>query len=277
MAGAIGEDRTMAILPNPVTSTAKRALKEASARLPVRHTGTVVLIYHRVIEDPRGSVEITPATFRRQLASIAGSVGRLDALTESTSPWPGVVVTVDDGTADFVDHVVPALVELGIPATLYVATDFIERSLPFGGGAPMSSWAGLRDALSTGLVDVGSHTHRHALLDRTSPAGTVDELDRSIGLIEDRLGVTPRHFAYPKAVLGSPHAEEAVRSRFATAAIAGTRANVQGHTDLHRLHRSPVQRTDTERHFARKVAGGMRLEDDVRRLSHRIRYRGLST
>ena len=37
--------------------------------------------------------------------------------------------------------------------------------------------------------------------------------------------MTARHFAYPKAVAGSIAADQAVRSRFASAALAGTRAN----------------------------------------------------
>jgi hypothetical protein len=65
-----------------------------------------------------------------------------------------------------------------------------------------------------------------------------------------------------------------VRARFASAAIAGTRPNRYGRTDPYRLHRSPVQVADGMRWFRRKVAGGMALEDDVRRLVNRLRYRG---
>jgi peptidoglycan/xylan/chitin deacetylase (PgdA/CDA1 family) len=135
----------------------------------------------------------------------------------------------------------------------------------------------LRDIVGTGLVAVGSHTHSHALLDRL-PAGQVeDELDRSVKLIEDNLGVTPRHFAYPKALLGSPAAQAAVRSRFRSAAVAGTRANPYGRTDPYRLRRSPIQVADGMRWFRHKARGGMALEDDVRRLANRRRYQGAVT
>jgi hypothetical protein len=63
-----------------------------------------------------------------------------------------------------------------------------------------------------------------------------------------------------------------VRARFRTAALAGTRPNVPGRTDLYRLARSPIQRTDGMRYFKAKARGGMRLEDDVRRLANRVRY-----
>ena len=127
-------------------------------------------------------------------------------------------------------------------------------------------------AAATGFVSVGSHTHTHRLLDRAEPAVIVDELDRSRGLIEDRLGVPARHFAYPKARPGSVVAEAAVRERFASAALAGTRANAYGATDPYRLARSPVQTSDGLRWFAKKLRGGMALEDTLRQIIDRRRY-----
>ena len=81
------------------------------------------------------------------------------------------------------------------------------------------------------------------------------------------------HFAYPKAVLGSEAAQAEVRARFRTATIARTRPNPYGSADLHRLTRSPVQRADDLDVFARKVAGGMGFENDVRDVVNRWRYR----
>jgi peptidoglycan/xylan/chitin deacetylase (PgdA/CDA1 family) len=127
------------------------------------------------------------------------------------------------------------------------------------------------------LVTVGSHTHTHRLLDRAAGPEAAAELDHSVGLIQDRLGVACRHFAYPKALPGSPAAEEEVRRRFRTAAVAGTRPNPYGMTDLHRLRRSPIQVGDGIRWFRRKASGGMALEDDLRTLRNRGRYAGAVT
>jgi peptidoglycan/xylan/chitin deacetylase (PgdA/CDA1 family) len=182
-----------------------------------------------------------------------------------------VVVTFDDGTADFVDQAVPVLAAYGVPATVYVATQLVESGGTFPGGAPMVSWDALRDAASTGLVTVGSHTHTHRLLDRASVPDAIDELDRSRALIEERLGTPARHFAYPKAQLASPEVETEVRRRFASAAVAGTRPNPFGATDVFRLARSPIQRSDAMRWFHRKARGGMATEDHLRRLLDRRR------
>jgi hypothetical protein len=65
-----------------------------------------------------------------------------------------------------------------------------------------------------------------------------------------------------------------VRARFASAALAGTRPNPYGSTDPYLLARSPIQVSDGMRWFTRKVAGGMALEDTVRRVANRARYAG---
>ena len=145
---------------------------------------------------------------------------------------------------------------------------------PFPWGAPPASWAGLRDAASTGYVTIGSHTHTHALLDRADPAEIGAELDRSIELIGEHIGTPPAHFAYPKALPGSEAAEAEVRRRFTTAALARSRVNEPGTTDLHRLWRTPIQRSDGHDFFVAKAAGGLRLEGELRDLVARIKYRG---
>ncbi|MBI2706470.1 MAG: polysaccharide deacetylase family protein [Actinobacteria bacterium] len=243
--------------------------------------GVTVLIYHRVGRRNAIEVDLPSELFDEQMAWLGEhcDVVTLDDALDSlraapSSPNPRVVVTFDDGTADFADEVLPVAVRHKMPITLYVATAFIEEQRDFPDrGAPLS-WAALADGVQTGLLEVGSHTHTHALLDRADGETVIDELDRSIGLIHDRLGLDARHFAYPKAVLGSPQAQHAVRQRFRSAALAGTRPNRYGRTDPHRLSRTPIQVSDGMRWFERKARGGMHVEDALRRQLNRYRYRG---
>ncbi|HEX5587926.1 MAG TPA: polysaccharide deacetylase family protein [Acidimicrobiia bacterium] len=268
-------------------SRARTAVKIAAAsadRVRRLGPGLVVLIYHRVGQRAAIEVDLSRAAFADQIAFLAatGSVVTLDEgltrLADADAPRvPMIAVTFDDGTTDFVDEALPVLVQHGVPATLYVATRFIDEGIAFpDDGAPLS-WAALGDARASGLLDVGSHTHSHALLDRLPPSEVPHELDRSIALIEEHVGVTPRHFAYPKAVAGSREADLAVRARFASAAIAGTRSNRYGTTDPHRLARSPIQVSDGDRWFRHKVDGGMALEDTLRRFANRRRYADATT
>lgn len=257
--------------------TALKVMAEAADTMRRPSDGLVILLYHRVGARTPVSVDLPVETFAEQMAAVAatGMVLSLDdavaRLEAGESVAGNVVVTFDDGTADFADEALPVLVRHDVPATVYVATEHIEANRWFPDhGVPMS-WSGLADALSTGLVTVGSHTHTHALLDRASDGMVAFELDRSVELIGSRLGVTADHFAYPKALTPSASAEAVVRDRFRSAALAGTRANPAG-TDVFRLARSPVQAADGRRWFERKLAGGMRLEDDVRRVIDRRRH-----
>ena len=259
----------------------KRAAAGADRLRPAR-PGVVVLLYHRVGAHSGVEVDLPRALFAEQMAAIADRAATLDhALSALAGPPPGgvdpVVVTFDDGTADFVDEALPVLVEHRVPALLYVATQFIDEAQSFPDAGTPASWPGLADAVSTGLVTIGSHTHSHLLLDRADPAVVAAELDRSCALIEDRLGVAADHFAYPKAVPGSSAAEAMVRERFRSAALAGTRPNRYGATDPYRLARSPIQVSDGMRWFDAKVGGGMGLEDQLRRVLNRKRYAGSVT
>jgi peptidoglycan/xylan/chitin deacetylase (PgdA/CDA1 family) len=252
-----------------------------------RPRGAVVLIYHRVGADSGLELDLSVDLFAAQVEALAAS-GRVVALGDAlawlsrpgegrdTGPDP-VVVTFDDGTADFVEHALPILERHRLPVTLYAATAFIDEGRPFAGDGLPLSWRALADTCATGLVDVGSHTHGHRLLDRLPPDQVDDELDRSIELIGEHLGRPPVDFAYPKAVAGSPAADQAVRRRFRSAALGGARPNPPGATDPYRLARSPIQRSDGMRWFQHKVRGGMAAEEDLRRLINRWRYAGATT
>lgn len=268
-------------------AAAARAVKVAAAAVDVLRPprrGVVVLLYHRVGRRSTVAVDLPLDLFRQQMEMLAEQhrvVTLDDALAALVQPAPPpenlVAVTFDDGTADFVDIAFPVLERCGIPVTLYAATDFLERGLPFPNDGAPASWAAIRDLVATDLLTVGSHTHTHRLLDRIDSSDVADELDRSVALIEEQLGVPPAHFAYPKAVLGSPPAQTAVRKRFRSAAVAGTRVNPHLATDPYRLARSPVQLSDGMTWFRHKVGGGMALEDSLRRVANRNRYAGLST
>jgi len=262
---------------------ARAALKPVSAAVDLVRPpapGVTVLIYHRVGAGSGGQVDLDAAVFDDQMAHLSesGAVISLDDAVEllqtgSDDDRSRVVVTFDDGTPDVVENALPVLVKHHVPMTLYLATAFVQEQKGFWqpDDAPLS-WQGVEEMRSTGLVDIGSHTHNHALLDRT-PAGEIsDELDRSIDLIGEHTGVAPRHFAYPKALAPSAEADRAVRSRFDSAAVAGTRPNHYGATDVHLLNRSPVQRSDAMTWFRRKAAGGMGFEDRIRDKVNERRY-----
>lgn len=239
--------------------------------------GLVVLAYHRVGRQVPLEIDLDRSLFREQMSLLAerSDVTDLDVGLERLNhrpSEPSVVVTFDDGTADFVEYALPVLVETGVAVTYYVATRFIEEQSPFPDQGRPLTWSALSEAVSTGLVSVGSHTHNHAVMDKLPPAIADEEIRRSSELIEDRLGVSSRHFAYPKGVFGGLANEKVVARYCTTAALAVCGVNRPGHTNPLRLRRSPIQQSDRMTFFEKKVAGGMALEGALRGSLNRVRY-----
>jgi peptidoglycan/xylan/chitin deacetylase (PgdA/CDA1 family) len=221
----------------------------------------VILLYHRVGVGDR-EIDVPLDLFRTQMERLVEREVVL-SLDSALSDGGGVVVSFDDGFADFHERVVPVLVERRIPAILYLATGLV------GEGPDALHWSQLEEAISTGLVTIGSHTHTHADLSRATEPEAREEMRRSKALIEDRLGVACRHFAYPWAV-ASPAAEVAARAQFESAALEAWRTNRRGRIDPYRLGRAPVLRNDGVRFFEAKARGML----DGEGLAYRILRRG---
>lgn len=239
--------------------------------------GVVILIYHRVGGGTSSSIDLDIESFRWQMEYLSenASVVTLDEALRQMSlgdAAPSVVITFDDGTNDFTDNAVPIMVETGVPSLLYAETAPITSGRKNASGLIPTSWSALSDAISTGLVSVGSHTHNHRLMRDLDASSSSAELERSIAAIHENLGAFPSHFAYPKAVDGNPAANLEVRRRFRSAALGGGRANVPG-CDPYRLSRTPIQRADDRSKFISKIRGGMRLEGILREQVGRRRYR----
>ena len=240
-----------------MTMIARKASKAALTPLgwPGRRRpgDVVILLYHRVGPSP-SEIELGASAFERQLEYLAINERVLTLDQALMGEEGGVVVTFDDGTRDFHETVVPLLVQHGVPAMLYLATSWVGSD-----GSESLTWQQIRDAKATGFVTIGSHTHTHADLSRTSDAETESEMRVSKELIEDELGVACRHFAYPWAVR-SPAADRAARMHFDSAAVDAWRTNRAERIDPHRLGRVPVLRSDGDVFFRRKVAGALDSE-----------------
>ena len=184
-----------------------------------------------------------------------------------------IVVTFDDGTADFADVAAPIAARHGIPVTLYLATAFVEERRPYDDGAVPVSWDGLADVCADGLVDVGSHTHRHLLLDRLDPAEIAMELDRSVGLIRDRFGARRTRFRVPEGRAGLARCRDRRAGPISIGRPGGDASqSARAHGPVPTRRARPCRSATERRWFERKAGGGMVLEDTMRVQLNRIRY-----
>lgn len=242
-------------------SAFKRCLTGFDRRAPAR--GLTILIYHRVGGQTHDELDVPLPAFERQLDllsqhAVVGLDGALDAL-EAGDDSPRFVLTFDDGFADVHEHAFPLLESRALPFTIYLTTAYVGRELRWEGSTAQStghalSWRQLSELASSALCTIGNHTHTHAPPERL----TAEELDRCTAAVARRLGIAPRHFAFPWGV-PVPRLEEELRARFRSAVTARIGRNHPG-ADLMRLKRVPVRRTDPIEFFAAKLHGGLLAE-----------------
>jgi peptidoglycan/xylan/chitin deacetylase (PgdA/CDA1 family) len=170
-----------------------------------------VLMYHRIADDgePRARRWRTePAAFEEQLHWLREQGFRsLDvdewagaAALDQELSGRGIILTFDDGFADFGEYAVPLLQRYGFRAELFVVSGHVGGTDSWDTAwerrEPLMDWQALAD-LPSDVVRIGSHTVGHAPLTAISPQEVVRELVESRVTLEDRLGRRVTTIAYP--------------------------------------------------------------------------------
>jgi peptidoglycan/xylan/chitin deacetylase (PgdA/CDA1 family) len=116
-------------------------------------------------------------------------------------PARPVVLTFDDGYADFASTVAPLLHSRGLPATVYVTTGALRtdgqpsRRGPFP-AVEMLSWAQVGELDAAGF-EIGGHSRTHPQLDTLPRQAVREEVSGCKRELEDALGHALDAFAYP--------------------------------------------------------------------------------
>lgn len=197
----------------------QRTLPSPKAGLPG------ILMYHRVVPDvPCGIAKptwnVTPDQFSRQLQGLLQQgyqpwrLSDLLAADPQQIPDNVFVVTFDDGYANNFVHAVPILKELQIPATIFLATAFLDSVHPF----PFDDWSAKgTDAvdrlswraltrrecelcLASGVVEFGSHTHTHEDF-RNRPDDFAQSLQQSCDLLLREFGIRRPALSLPYGIV----------------------------------------------------------------------------
>ena len=217
-----------------------------------------VLLYHSISHDPPAWIRpysVTPETFARQLELIAESgatglsVGRYASGLSTGEPLPeqAVVITFDDGLADFRNQALPALRRAGLPVTLFVTTGFLDGQAGGEGGVarPPGIWLDLASVLDLHAegVEIGAHSHSHPHLDTLSVEAARVEIARPKEMLEGLIESPVVSYAYPHG-FHSPAVRRLVRECGYTSACAVTNALSSNRDDRFSIARLTI-RADT--------------------------------
>ncbi len=220
-----------------------------------------ILMYHSISSHASQAFRpciVTPEAFEKHLSYLEEhrytslTVTQLvqALVTGSTLPVRSVVITFDDGYADFYTAALPALQRHGFTATLYVATAFIGGTSRWlqhmgEGDRPMLTWEQLVEINDSG-IECGAHTHTHPALDMLPLSSARNEILRSRRLLEEHLGQHVASFAYPFG-FHSPRLQQIVReSGFASACVI-RRKMISDRDNLYALPRLAIW-PDTDEH-----------------------------
>lgn len=122
---------------------------------------------------------------------------RLGDMHELDGTWK-VAVTFDDGFRSFADVALPELDARSIPSTMFVPTEWAERSArePSDDGSPVPMTPDELAALPAS-VELASHSCTHAHLPQLDDDSLADELVRSRHDLEHMTGRPVRYHAFP--------------------------------------------------------------------------------
>ena len=171
-----------------------------------------ILSFHRVSKlHADHYMTISPEIFERLMRAVQrryrivslAEVDRLLAAGEDVEPT--TAVAFDDAYGCNHTFALPVLRKLGIPATFFVSSEFVDSETPFPhdlarghADLPHFTSAQLRDLASDSRFEVGSHSVTHIDFAKNPPAETiVRELAESRRALAEITGQPVRRFAVP--------------------------------------------------------------------------------
>lgn len=171
-----------------------------------RLADVLMLGYHAVSPEWGWRFAVRPEALEQQLRRLLARGYRPTTFAGARYGTAGVrdlCVTFDDGFRSVMERGAPVLDRLGVPATLFVTSGFVDGEIdaptaePGGRGelAPLD-WDGIR-ALAARGWEIGAHTVTHPVLTGLPDATLADELDGSRAAVEERIDAACTSFAYP--------------------------------------------------------------------------------
>ena len=182
------------------------------------------------------------------------------ALTQNRYMLPErpVLLTFDDGFADFYTEALPLLQQYSFVATLYVTTAFINGTSRWlhrekETARRMLTWDQSTEVSAHG-IECGAHSHSHRQLDTLPHTEAQDEIVESKRLLEHHLGREVASFAYPFGY-HTAALRRLVREAGYTSACAVMHAMSSAKTDHFALARLMVRADTDVESFEAMLAG----------------------
>jgi glycosyltransferase involved in cell wall biosynthesis/peptidoglycan/xylan/chitin deacetylase (PgdA/CDA1 family) len=228
-------------------------------------SGVRILGYHRVTDSP-DRLSVTPERFRAQMEAVRAAghapvpLAEVYDLLARGAGGRYVAVTLDDGYLDNLDHALPVLEDLEIPATVFLPTAVIDGDAEatwYGSRQPpFLSWPDVEDLTASGMVEVQPHGVAHLALPVLSDVEVRDEIMGAVTALAARTGVPSHTFCYAAGFFGPR--EQAVVLEAGMRGAVTTIPGVNRHdADPTALRRTMIGCYDSLTDFRAKLEGAL--------------------
>lgn len=167
-----------------------------------------VLMYHEFKDivgesESEQSISVSTQLFEEQIQMLLQedytpiTFKELEQYFEQKGGLPAkpVIITTDDGYLSNYTIAYPILKKYNIPATYFITSAYVGVQTTM----PHFTWDEAREMEASGLIDIQSHTHAHALLDKLKEGEVLYQASMSFAAIEKELGERDvKVLAYPQ-------------------------------------------------------------------------------
>ncbi|CAA9503015.1 MAG: hypothetical protein AVDCRST_MAG85-1883 [uncultured Solirubrobacteraceae bacterium] len=245
----------------------------------------LVLCYHAVSSTWDSELAVTPSQLEWQVSRLLRLGYRPATYHQAVTAPPArytLSVTFDDGYRSMREQAYPVLSRLGVPATVFVPTDYVGQDSPMSWDG-IENWLGTPDEHELCPMDwddlrwltwrgweIGSHTMSHPYLPSVEQPDLDRELVESKARLAEELGRPCRSIAYPYGGVIEQVAEATEAAGYETAAALWH--PVRDH-DRFTWPRVAIYRDDTPWRFAAKAAIRLRqFQGGIGRSAGRTAY-----
>jgi peptidoglycan/xylan/chitin deacetylase (PgdA/CDA1 family) len=215
-----------------------------------------IMMYHQVAQVSKEPLNtISPSNFEKHMAYLKThgyNVITLDKLIDQKSRHKAqakeVVITFDDGFENIYTNAYPILKKYGFKATIFVITNYIDKE-------EFLKESQIKEMLSSGLIQVESHTRNHSYLpDIKDESRLWEEILSSKLDLENRFKIAVFFLSYPVGGF-----DEKIKGMVAKAgyqaALTTNRGFDKANKDLYELKRVRFNNKDYDRSLWIKLSG----------------------
>jgi peptidoglycan/xylan/chitin deacetylase (PgdA/CDA1 family) len=230
----------------------------------VPRLGVPLLMYHHVTDEMNGTglakLRVSPRRFARQLDWLLDHGYDVVGMSRALGPDPPakpVVLTFDDGYANFYDDAWPLIKERGLGATVFLVTNQVDgfNHWDQDKGEPREELLSRAQILELAYkgIEFGGHSHNHYDLTTLDDRQLMREITGCQKVLTDLLGQPARCFSYPFGLYNPKVQQATVRAGF-TMACTTRPGKVAGGSDRLELPRIIVKRSDNMLDFRLKMS-----------------------